>query len=362
MNREFLRLYSYSLTPYIFKKSSTVLLATAGFFYSKEHGNIKCFTCDACYSPEDLEKCFEYFSSKPPKSLHKTWCLIADHGNIPIYQVPSSNHIDRLNPSYFKREFKDDRGRLIECINFCGLNCVYTDIKNMLKYPALKDAFKNHKPGSGCKAILNMMDHGERNSARGMRDMLLHLGMVEPHETIINQENFNLIEFFCRLMKRDISIIRRCSCKIEQKMKEQIIVYPPEDQALDNIIQRGIDKFFEVSFSTKCPCCKENVCLTFSHTPPCLFLNVYYLRHLNVKHVPNFIYVLNKIFRIGTIYLYKNKHYTAWIYRPRPNLERAYYDDVNVNPLDRYSAVFDLTKEFPGNEHMVVVSYYRTEN
>lgn len=93
MNREFLRLYSYSLTPYIFKKSSTVLLATAGFFYSKEHGNIKCFTCDACYSPEDLEKCFEYFSSKPPKSLHKTWCLIADHGNIPIYQVPSSNHI-----------------------------------------------------------------------------------------------------------------------------------------------------------------------------------------------------------------------------------------------------------------------------
>lgn len=69
-----------------------------------------------------------------------------------------------------------------------------------------------------------MMDHGERNSARGMRDMLLHLGMVEPHETIINQENFNLIEFFCRLMRRDISIIRRCSCKIEQKMKEQIIV------------------------------------------------------------------------------------------------------------------------------------------
>lgn len=93
MNRELLRLYSYSLTPYIFKKASTVVLATDGFFYCKEHGNIKCFTCDACYSPEDLEKRFKYFSSKPPDNLHETWCLISDHGNIPIYQVPSSNHI-----------------------------------------------------------------------------------------------------------------------------------------------------------------------------------------------------------------------------------------------------------------------------
>lgn len=115
-------------------------------------------------------------------------------------------------------------------------------------------------------------------------------------------------------------------------------------------------------FDFRCSCCKENVRLTFSHTPPCLFLNVWYLRHLNVKYIPTFISVLNKIFRISTIYLCKNKHFTAWIYKPRPNLERAYYDDCNVNPLDRYSAVFDLTKEFPGNEHMVVVSYYRTEN
>lgn len=60
-------------------------------------------------------------------------------------------YVDRQNPSCYKRKFKDDGGRLIECLNFCGLNCVYTDIKNMLKYPALKDAFKNHKPGSGFK-------------------------------------------------------------------------------------------------------------------------------------------------------------------------------------------------------------------
>lgn len=69
-----------------------------------------------------------------------------------------------------------------------------------------------------------MMDHGERNSARGMRDMLLHLGMVKQQETLINQESFNLIWFFCQLMKGEISIIRRCSCKEEHKMKEQIIV------------------------------------------------------------------------------------------------------------------------------------------
>lgn len=364
MNRELLRLYSYSLTPYIFKKASTVVLAKDGFFYCKEHGNIKCFTCDACYSPEDLEKHFKYFSSKPPDNLHETWCLISDHGNIPMYQVPSSNHIDRQNPSCYKRKFKDDGGRLIECLNFCGLNCVYTDIKNMLKYPALKDAFKNHKPGSGFKALLNMTGHGERlNSARGMRDMLLYLGMVKQQETRINQERFYLIRFFCELMKEEISIIRSCSCKEEHKLIEQIIVYSLlEDQALamDSIFQRGIDKFFDVLFGTRCSCCKENVCLTFSHTPPCLFLNVW-KSGLNMKYVPTFITVLNKIFRISAIYLYTKDHFTAWIYKPRPNLERAYYDDRNVNPQDIYSADLDETKEFPGNECMVVVSYL-TEN
>lgn len=80
-----------------------------------------------------------------------------------------------------------------------------------------------------------------------------------------------------------------------------------------------------------------------------------------MKYVPTFITVLNKIFRISAIYLYKNDHFTAWIYKPRPNLERAYYDDRNVNPQDIYSADLDETKEFPGNECMVVVSYL-TEN
>lgn len=70
-----------------------------------------------------------------------------------------------------------------------------------------------------------MTGHGERNSARGMRDMLLYLGMVKQQETRINQEKFYLIRFFCELMKEEISIIRSCSCKEEHKLMEQIIVY-----------------------------------------------------------------------------------------------------------------------------------------
>lgn len=70
-----------------------------------------------------------------------------------------------------------------------------------------------------------MTGHGERNSARGMRDMLLYLGKVKQQETRINQERFDLIRFFCELMKEEISIIRSCSCKEEHKLIEQIIVY-----------------------------------------------------------------------------------------------------------------------------------------
>lgn len=93
MKKEWFRLGSFVSLTYRFEKLSFVLLATAGFYYSSEHEKIQCFTCDKCYTPEDLENLLQAFgTSNPPKGLHENWCLISDHGNIPI-QNPGCNDV-----------------------------------------------------------------------------------------------------------------------------------------------------------------------------------------------------------------------------------------------------------------------------
>lgn len=95
MKNEWFRLYSFaSLTCCRFQKLSFVSLATAGFYYSSEHKKIQCFTCDKCYTPEHLEYLLQACgTSNLPKGLHEKWCLISDHGNIPIHPNPICNDI-----------------------------------------------------------------------------------------------------------------------------------------------------------------------------------------------------------------------------------------------------------------------------
>lgn len=95
MKNEWFRFYSFaSLTYCRFPKLSFVSLATAGFYYSSEHRKIQCFTCDKCYTPEYLEYLLQACgTSNLSKGLHEKWCLISDHGNIPIHPNPICNDI-----------------------------------------------------------------------------------------------------------------------------------------------------------------------------------------------------------------------------------------------------------------------------
>lgn len=95
MKNEWFRFYSFaSLTYCRFQKLSFVSLATAGFYYSSEHGKIQCFTCDKCYTPRYLENLLQACgTSNLPKGLHEKWCLISDHGNIPIHPNPICNDL-----------------------------------------------------------------------------------------------------------------------------------------------------------------------------------------------------------------------------------------------------------------------------
>lgn len=72
--------------------------------------------------------------------------------------------------------------------------------------------------------------------------------------------------------------------------------------------------------------------------------------------------VLSYRYRVGTVYVHKDQHFTGWIYKPGENQNWTYYDDNKVNQRDKYSADLDRTKEFPGKEHMVVISYYLINN
>lgn len=96
MKNEWFRLRSFAnLTSHRLKKLSPVSLATAGFYYSSEHRKIQCFTCDKWHTPEYLENLLQdHGTSCPPKDLvHEKWCLISDHGNIPIHPNPGCNDI-----------------------------------------------------------------------------------------------------------------------------------------------------------------------------------------------------------------------------------------------------------------------------
>lgn len=365
MKKEWFRLASFaSLTYRRFQKLSSVSLASAGFYYSSEHRKIQCFTCDKCYTPEYLENLLQARgTSNLPKGLHENWCLISDHGNIPMHPNPGCNDVG--NPSCNKRPFKDAEGKLIKCKHMCGLNTIFADVSHMLaEFPALKDAFKNCRAG---KLILEMLELGKLNSARGIHHILLNLRMVKPEDTEINLQSFKLIEFLCILNKEEIVIERMCGegCPMQTTLKkEQIIINALKTDGKMNI-QQGILEFFEACCPSSkcCDYCQKTVNLTFSHPPPpVLFLNVWRLScppHGAVE-VPVVVYVLGHRYRLGTEYVHKDQHFTGWIYKPAENQEWPYwyYDDARVSPLDRYSAVFDDTKEYPGNERMVVISYY----
>lgn len=72
--------------------------------------------------------------------------------------------------------------------------------------------------------------------------------------------------------------------------------------------------------------------------------------------------VLDHRYRVSTVYVHENKHFTGWSYKPGENKNWTYYDDSIVNQRDKYSADLDGTKEFPGSEDMVVISYYLINN
>lgn len=95
MKKEWFRLASFEILTYNcrYQKLSFLLLAKNGFYYSLEHRKIQCFTCDKCYTPKDLENLLQACdTSNPTKGLHENWCLISDHGNIPI-QNPGCNDV-----------------------------------------------------------------------------------------------------------------------------------------------------------------------------------------------------------------------------------------------------------------------------
>lgn len=237
----------------------------------------------------------------------------------------------------------------------------------LAEFPALKDAFKNCRAG---KLILEMLDRGKLNSARGIHHILLNLRMVKPEDTEINLQSFELIEFLCILNKEEMVIERKCceGCPMQSTFtKEQIIINPPKTRGGKMNIQQGILEFFEACcpLSKCCDYCKETVHLTFSHPPPpVLFLNVWRLSHppIIAVEVPAVVSVLDHRYRVSTVYVHKGQHFTGWSYKPGENQNWTYYDDSKVNQRDRYSADLDRTKEFPGSERMVVISYYLINN
>lgn len=96
MKKEWFRLASFEILTYNcrYQKLSFLLLAKNGFYYSLEHRKIQCFTCDKCYTPKDLKNLLQALdTSNPPKGLHENWCLISDHGNIPVHQTPGCNDV-----------------------------------------------------------------------------------------------------------------------------------------------------------------------------------------------------------------------------------------------------------------------------
>uniref|UniRef100_K1PN39 Uncharacterized protein n=1 Tax=Magallana gigas TaxID=29159 RepID=K1PN39_MAGGI len=104
----------------------------------------------------------------------------------------------------------------------CGLNTIFVDISHMLaEFPALKDAFKNCRAG---KLILEMLERGKLNSARGIHHILLNLRMVKPEDTEINLQSFELIEFLCILNKEEMVIERKCceGCPMQILRKPEV--------------------------------------------------------------------------------------------------------------------------------------------
>ncbi|XP_061181193.1 uncharacterized protein LOC133189817 [Saccostrea echinata] len=224
MRIEWLRVYSFA--TFSSQKISNFLLAKHGFYFDKDKGKIQCFACDKSYKWEELENT-EDCNVKLKTSLHEDWCLIAD-GNVPIHPSPvNSLGISEGLPSCNKRKFKDE-GRIITCLELCGLNTFFVDQGNMLKeFPVLIDKYENYNSGDGSinpfQVILTMLRKGERNSARGMREILLQTKLIKPSETTINQIHFELIRFVCELMKGKIIVKGKCGCPNEIVNKEEQI-------------------------------------------------------------------------------------------------------------------------------------------
>uniref|UniRef100_K1Q5D4 Uncharacterized protein n=1 Tax=Magallana gigas TaxID=29159 RepID=K1Q5D4_MAGGI len=304
--------------------------------------------------------------------MKKEWFRLASFASLTyrrFYKLSPVLLATAGNPSCNKRAFKDTEGRLIQCKNMCGPNTFFMDVSHMLiEFPALKDAFKSCRTG---RLILEMFEHGKLNSARGIYHILRHLEIVNPEDTVVDQTQssykLDLQTPFYFLAHRDE--VRGSLCyTLGVGVGVRTWLNPPCLKTRDgkmNIIQQGILKFFEdLCPSNKC-CdhCQETVCLTFSHPPPpVLFINVLRLNFPPVgafEDLPAVVYVLGHKYRVGMVYVHKDQHFTGWIYK---NQAWTYYDDSKVSPGDKYSADLDETKEFPGNELKVVVSYYLINN
>ncbi|XP_062578853.1 uncharacterized protein LOC134240789 [Saccostrea cucullata] len=360
MNIEWLRLCSFADVS--FQKVSSLRLAKHGFYFNKDRGRIQCFTCDKSYTKQGLE-CTEDCNAKLKTSLHEDWCLIAD-GNIPIHPTPGSSlGISEDLPSQNKRPFKDETGRIITCQGLCGLNTFFVDQGNMLKeFPSLIDKYKNFNLGDGSinpfQVIFAMLRKGEKNSARGMREILLHTNLISPSVTTIKQFHFELINFVCELMKGKIIVKGKCACPVERVNKEEQI-YISECKCHKNcgefadginFFQHWIDRRFDLRFIV----CNGQVIWTLPEPPPCLFLKIYRL-NFRMEHLPHVIHVLGNRYRLGSIYVHANQHFTAWVSRPQG---MAFYDDRNEDQHDKFSAKLDDLKEFPGGGEPCLASYF----
>ncbi|XP_062577660.1 uncharacterized protein LOC134239500 [Saccostrea cucullata] len=360
MRIEWLRVYS--LSSFSSQKISSVLLAKHGFYFNKAERKIKCFACDKSYTQEQLENTLDC-NAKLQKILHEEWCLIIDD-NIPIYQDPANSlEISEGLPSCNKRKYKDELGRIITSNGVCGLNTFFVDQKSMLEqFPAIFDAYQNYSTGDGSDnpfmAILNMLRKGRRNSARGMREILIHTELISASETNIEQFHFELINFVCELMKGKIIVKGKCSCTVERvNKKEQIFIgrckcHKYSGEFVDGI--RIFQHWIDCHFTASCIVCGDQIRWTFPEPPPCLFLKLHHL-NFRMEHLPNVIYVLGNRYRLGAIYVHANQHFMVWVSRPGG---MAFYDDNNVIKDDKFSARFDDLKEFPGCDKPCLASYY----
>ncbi|XP_061182725.1 uncharacterized protein LOC133191061 [Saccostrea echinata] len=356
MVKEWNRLASFSCLK--FKNVSSLRLAKHGFFFVKDKGRIECFSCHKNYTQRDLENTVDY-NSKLETTFHEEWCLIV--GNVPIH--PSSLEIPKALPSRHKRIFKDGDGRLITCKGFCGPNTFSVDQGNMLReFPALVKAYESYNPGNDQTNpfldILDMLRKGGKNSAWGMRAILLKTGVITQDETTIELWNFNIIKFVCLLMKKKITVIGKCDCKERQLREEEQIYICPCSSKHDikgiHFFQQWINSSLESRYLPICLSCHKQISWSFIPPPPCLFINLWHM-DIRMECVPPEIHILNQIYRLGAIYINANKHYTVWVRRPEG---MTFYDDSNVDSQDKYSGRFDYSKEFPGRGKPCLASYY----